>query len=303
MASLSYSSCFSFRSFFSPFFLTIVSLPLENWNGFTIGISKSEEEYQESINPAVSGDPHFKTWSGGKYDFHGICDLVLLQNPDFENGLGLNIHVRTKQLKQFSYVSAAVLQIGEDTLEVMGDNHETLYWINEEPNAELDEGINRLLISGYPISHHKVNSKETEFVVDLGGGTAIVMKSYKKFVRVSIEGATKESLGASLGMLGSYGSGEMVARDKKTKLANPNEFGQEWQVLPSESMLFHNLEGPQAPTKCKIPQASNVRRRLVESTISEDEAKIACAHVTSDEFDMCVFDIMATGDKDVVQAY
>lgn len=44
----------------------------------------------------ASGDPHINSWSGQTYDFHGGCDLVLLQDPDFANGLGLNIHIRTK---------------------------------------------------------------------------------------------------------------------------------------------------------------------------------------------------------------
>ena len=250
------------------------------------------------MNPSVSGDPHFKTWSGAKYDFHGVCDLVLLQNPGFENGLGMNIHVRTKQLKQFSYVSTAVLQIGDDTLEVMGGNHGSLHWINKEANAELDKGI-----SGFPISHHKANSQQDEFIVHLGGDKAIVMKTFKKFVRVSIEAPTKEAFGTSLGLLGSYGLGEMVARDKNTRLADANEFGQEWQVLPSDGMLFHNVEGPQAPAKCDVPQVSNVRRRLAQSKFTEEEAEIACARVNSEDFDLCVFDVMATGDKDVVGAY
>ena len=238
------------------------------------------------------------TWLEAKCDFHGVCDLVLLQNPGFENGLGMNIHVRTKQLKQFSYVSAVVLQIGDDTLEVMGDNHDAPYWINKQENAGLDQGIN-----GFPISHRKVHSKQDEFIVSLGDDKSIVMKTFKKFVRVSIDGATKESFGTSLGLLGSYGSGEMVARDKKTTLGNANEFGQEWQVLPSEGMLFHSVEGPQAPAKCAIPQVSNVRRRLLESKISEEEAEIACARVNAEDFDLCVFDVMATGDNDVVGAY
>ena len=35
-------------------------------------------------------------------------------------------------------------------------------------------------------------------------------------------------------------------------------------------MLFHNVEGPQAPKKCEIPQASNICRRLLESDVSQE---------------------------------
>ena len=117
---------------------------------------------------------------------------MLLQNPGFQEGLGMAIHVRTKQLKQFSYVSSAVLQIGDDTLEVMGDINKNLYWINKQENANLNKGIN-----GYPIFHRKVNSKQHEFTVDIGSNSSIVIRTFKKFVHASIKGATKESFGTS----------------------------------------------------------------------------------------------------------
>jgi len=237
-----------------------------------------------------------------KYDFHGVCDLVLLENPTFQKDFGMDIHVRTRQIKQFSYVSSAVLQIGNGTLEVMGDTHENLYWINKEPKSLADNGIIGL-INGYPISLQKENSKQYKFIVDLGDNASIILKTFKKFVHVSIEGATEERFGTSLGLLGAYGSGDRVARDGRTILEDTNIFGQEWQVLPQEGMLFHNVEGPQFPEKCDIPQTSNLRRRLAESDASEEEAKIACAHVNSEDFDLCVFDVMATGDKEVVGAY
>jgi hypothetical protein len=247
---------------------------------------------------SIKGDPHIQTWLGMKYDFHGVCDLVLLQNPDFQEGLGMDIHVRTKQLKQFSYVSSAVLRIGDETLEVMGDIHNSLYWVNKQPNASLEGGIH-----GYSISYRKVNSKQHEFVVQLGNDRSIVLKTFKKFVRVNFIGATKGIFGTSHGLLGSYGSGKMIGRDNITVMDDMNEFGQEWQVLPSDGMLFHNVEGPQAPEKCEIPVASNLRRRLAESTVSEETARVACGRVNSEDFDICVFDVMATGDKDVAGAY
>jgi hypothetical protein len=259
-------------------------------------------EREPEKSSSVTGDPHIEMWSGMKFDFHGVCDLVLLQNPDFDKKLGMDIHVRTEQLKQFSYVSSAVLRIGDDTLEVMGGNEDNLYWINQQANKNLDDGIVGFL-SGYPVFYKKVNSKQYEFTVKIGGKKSIVITTFKKFVRVSIRGATEESFGTSRGLLGSYGSGKMLARDSSMVLEDPNAFGQEWQVLPSEDMIFHDLSGPQAPEKCNIPLASTLRRRLGESEISEEEAEFACARVSLEDFDMCVFDVMATGDKDVVGAY
>lgn len=45
--------------------------------------------------PEAFGDPHFQTWTGLRFDYHGECDLVLLSAPMFEGG-PLDIHIRTK---------------------------------------------------------------------------------------------------------------------------------------------------------------------------------------------------------------
>ena len=68
-------------------------------------------------------------------------------------------------------------------------------------------------------------------------------------------------------------------------------------------MRFHNVEGPQTPANCDIPVASNVRCRLAESSVTEEETEFACGHVNPDDFDICVFDVMATGEMDVIGAY
>lgn len=44
----------------------------------------------------VCGDPHFKTWAGDYYDYQGQCELKFVSAPDFGNGVGLDIHIRTK---------------------------------------------------------------------------------------------------------------------------------------------------------------------------------------------------------------
>jgi len=259
-------------------------------------------DYCLAASGNAGGDPHFKTWVGKKYDFHGVCYLVLLQNPEYLDGLGMDIHIRTKQLKQFSYIGSAVLRIGDETLEVKGDINKSLFWINKQEGSIVDDSDIVGTISGYPISYKKSNAKQYEYVVDLNG-PSIVMKTFKSMVHVSVVDAKHTTFGSSHGLLGAYGSGELASRDNKRTFEDTNEFGQEWQVLPSEGMLFHNIEGPQAPEKCVVPHASNIRRRLLESDVSQEEARISCASVDPDVFEMCVFDVMATGDKDVVGAY
>ena len=84
----------------------------------------------------TGGNPHFKTWSGQKFDvsppslflecqaahevlcsrlkpylsfsfviqFHGGCDLVLVTNPAFASWLGMDIYIRTKIKTSWSHI-------------------------------------------------------------------------------------------------------------------------------------------------------------------------------------------------------
>lgn len=257
-----------------------------------------------SSTPGSGGDPHFFSWKGEHYDFHGVCDLVLLQNPNFNNGIGMDIHIRTKKTFQWSHISNAVLHIGTDSLEVAGGKGNK-YWIN---GVEGDEKVDKTFmlsnsIYGYPVVYTHVNDQEHKFDVYLGGEQRIEFKVWKTFVRVNIHNADAIDFNGSLGLLGSFEEGKKVARDKVSVIDDINEFGQEWQVLATEPNLFHSIEGPQF-NKCYIPSAKDMRRRLSESKISQEEAELVCSHVKStDDYDMCVFDVMATNDSEVAAAY
>jgi hypothetical protein len=259
----------------------------------------------------ASGDPHFKTWSGEHYDFHGVCDLILLKNPYFKADLGLDIHIRTKKIRQFSYISSAVLRIGEDLFELMGDKSPVNgfhYWVNGVKSSHVDLYKDDFMllpftISGYPITYRRLNSKQHEFTIDLGGNEKIIMKTWNELVRLDITGATSRDFGNSSGLMGTFGNGVHMARDNKSILQDVNKFGQEWQVRVYEPKLFHSVEGPQAPEQCILPSTSSLRRRLGESLITQEEAESACSKVTESDRDLCVFDVMATNDVGVVGAY
>jgi len=247
-----------------------------------------------------SGDPHFKTWTGERYDFHGLCDLVLLQNPDFEDKLGMDIHIRTKQTKQWSLISNAVLRIGEDTLEVKGSSKQEeghQYWINGVLGGSLKKGI-----SGFSILHSKPSSTQEEFEIIIDHHSSIIMKTFKDFVRVDVKGSS-DTFRGSRGLMGLYGSGARLGRQGEEAIEDFIVFGMEWQVLPSEDMLFHNVEGPQAPIQCVLPKLSNLRRRLEETGITLGDAELACSRVSKADFDSCVFDVLATNDKEIAGAY
>jgi len=247
----------------------------------------------------ATGDPHFIMWSSEKYDFHGVCDLVLLENPAFGLGKGMDIHVRTMKTRRWSYISSAVLRIGEDTFEVRRDG----YWLNGKKDASLESGI-----SGYSIKFKQLTEKakhdQQQYIVTLNSMESISFKTFGDMIRVDVESAKGESFKESHGLMGTYGTdSERVGRDHITVIQDFDEFGKEWQVGADEVSLFHNVEGPQAPEECKMPIASTNRRRLGETKVSMEDAEVACARLSGNDRDMCIFDVLAIDDTDVAGAY
>mmetsp|Transcript_27239 Transcript_27239/g.66120 ORF Transcript_27239/g.66120 Transcript_27239/m.66120 type:complete len:180 (-) Transcript_27239:339-878(-) len=100
-------------------------------------------------------------------------------------------------------------------------------------------------------------------------------------------------------------SRRIMGDDGSSRRRNSN-MENEWQVLPSDGKLFHEMARPQFPELCYLPEdpRGDRARRLAESDISEEAAEKACANL-KDELDRkdCVYDILATQDMDMVGAY
>jgi len=260
---------------------------------------------KRAVNGAF-GDPHVRTWGGEHFEYHGACDLVLVHNPDFANGLGMDIHIRNKRVKRWSYIDAAVLRIGDETFEIKGGVNTNEFWVNGVlGNSALENGLLPETIAGYAITFDwlkGITGNRRRFAIDLGNGEQVVFKTFQYFIRVNIIAVKEENFKSSVGLMGTYPEGKKVARDMTTILEDYNQFGQEWQVLPGEPMLFHTVEGAQAPEMCEMPIMAT-SRRLAESSITMAEAEIACSRVDEDDRDACIFDVLATEDKDMAGAY
>jgi len=267
------------------------------------------DEETESQPPAPAptgslGDPHFRTWKNEHFEYHGQCDLVLAKDKTFANGLGIDVHIRTKLIRFWSYIKQAAIRIGDDILEVEGTiDKKDNYWINFEPAGELTT------IGGFPVTSWWQNSYKRHFLIDLHSkfpNQKIQISTYKEFVRVDFLNSTAEAFGNTVGILGDFNSGKTFARDGSTVLDNFMDLGNEWQVLPDETMIFHDVADPQFPKKCLEPEdpQGQRRRRLGESTVSVEDAEKACATLT-DPLDRkdCVYDILATQDISMVGAF
>eukprot|EP00980_Cylindrotheca_fusiformis_P002380 scaffold556_cov193-Cylindrotheca_fusiformis.AAC.1 len=205
--------------------------------------------------------------------------MILVKDEEFAAGLGLEVQIRTKLVRFWSFIQNAAIRIGEDTLEMQGspelsvnksNNH---YWINSIYQGQVTS------LGGFPVTanyagKHKNkrwffskygggNKISRSFEIDLSSkypGQKIVIGSYKEFVR----------------------------------------------VLPENGMLFHNISQPQFPEKCIDPgaRAMKLRRRLGESSITNEQAEAACAPI-EDALDHkdCVYDVLVTQDLTMVGAY
>jgi hypothetical protein len=245
----------------------------------------------------VYGDPHFKTWGGKWFDFMGECDLKMIHAPHFDGeNKPLDVDVRTKIRYDYSYVESAAVKLGNDTLEVasFGD-----YFLNGVAGAAMPA-----FVGGYPVTHSNPSNKVHVFEIALSDSEKIVIKTFKDLVAVSVEDTDSKRLKGTLGMAGSYDKhGKMLGRDGETEMEDPTAFANEWQIRQDETSLFHVAKGPQHPEQCKLPEisTSDKRRRLGEG-LAREKAERACAHFSGEQFENCVFDVMAVGDIEIAQA-
>eukprot|EP00980_Cylindrotheca_fusiformis_P024287 scaffold11714_cov153-Cylindrotheca_fusiformis.AAC.1 len=240
----------------------------------------------EPIRPVKSGsqgDPHFKTWKNEHFEYHGQCDLLLTKDPSFADGLGLDVQIRTKLVRFWSYIKTAVIRIGDDVFEVEGSadgSGNIEYWYNLEHNAEIST------VGGFPVTFKKLdaNKHKTIVLIDLGSkypGHRIEISTWNEFVKVNFLNGSVAAFGNTFGMLGDFKTGKTLARDGVTEMHDFWALGKEWQVRPTDDMLFRHVEQPQFPKQCVEPEdpQGERRRRLEESSVSEEDAEKACSAI------------------------
>merc|ERR1712183_586179 len=135
----------------------------------------------------------------------------------------MDIHLRTKKTRRWSYISAAAIKIGEDIFEVSSSG----YWLNGKKNADLKAGI-----SGYPIKFSHLNEKhhQVQYVITINQHESIVFKTFTDMIRVDVESKNGDNFKDSFGLMGSYGEkSERIGRDHLTVIQDFDEFGKEWQ--------------------------------------------------------------------------
>jgi hypothetical protein len=268
---------------------------------FYDGTSENWKVCKGSVS-TVFGDPHILSWTGEYFDYMGQCDLVLVENEEFNQNQGFTVHIRAKTRYDFSYIESAAVMIGDDILEVgsYGD-----FFLNSVQGAqELTDGL--ATVGGYPVEYEMKNKKTHMFYIRMGKAGTVEIKTYKEIVSIKFDGMQGYAFGNSKGLMGDFYTGAHLSRDGKTVMEKEDDFGQEWQVdLTKEPLLF---DSPPPKGKCQLPKIpygakAQQARRLGEQEVSLEDAEKACAHLPEGQgHEQCVYDVLATNDLGAAEA-
>ncbi len=221
-------------------------------------------------------DPHFQTWHGVYYDYHGGCDLVLIQNPGFPGG-GLDLHIRTVRFGGYSGITNAVLRIGDNILEVVNDG---TYFLNG--------ALNSPALGSFPAP---LTITGTAYNVDLGTGQSVEINQWGTDLNVIVTGSGKD-FEQSVGLCGTWTTPIMLKRDLTDVYPDGNAFGEDWQVQPSDGNYFQATPSPQWPDSC-LPALTSGEGG---GEFNGDIAAQLCKEVREDRIEQCIFDVVTTQD-------
>jgi hypothetical protein len=130
----------------------------------------------------------------------------------------------------------------------------------------------------------------------LNEDSSILFKFYKQYLTINVSGDVKD-FGDSVGLLGDYHTGNMVSRDGVI-MDDFKSYGFEWQVNPDDPQLFMDAREPQLPYElCRLPTHPRPsRRKLRGDSVLLQQATEACSKLSGSDMELCINDIMSTGD-------
>jgi hypothetical protein len=265
-------------------------------------------------NAGGFGDPHFVMWNQKHFSFHGQCDLVFYSNSKFASGAGMIIQLRTEIRDHWSFIRSMAIRVGDQTFEIeKKDGPGMNFYYN---GKAVGQPISTL--AGYQVLKAEVVDKEwcgkrcsmfEVYRIDFKGHGHLEFHGWTNpILHMDLSSETLCTSGpcnisalgngfpfyhGSVGLVGNYQVSGFVARNG-TLLESANVFGQNWQVLDTEPMLFHKERHPQYPEPCIMPKRS--ARRITNQEI-RNMAQTVCSHLSDSLLDMCIFDVEATGDE------
>eukprot|EP00526_Cylindrotheca_closterium_P016106 CAMPEP_0113638554 /NCGR_PEP_ID=MMETSP0017_2-20120614/20201_1 /TAXON_ID=2856 /ORGANISM="Cylindrotheca closterium" /LENGTH=267 /DNA_ID=CAMNT_0000549675 /DNA_START=8 /DNA_END=811 /DNA_ORIENTATION=- /assembly_acc=CAM_ASM_000147 len=221
--------------------------------------------------------PHLITWKNDhiQQEYLGQCDLVMVHDGEFADGLGLDIHIRTKTAGSWSYIKSVSIKIGMDVLEIEGspnpNDEDAHYWYNGKYQEDLQD------MAGFPVEWSKPTEYTQQYNIDLDlqyPGKGITIDLFNQFIRIKLDG-DESVFGNTVGLLGDFRTGKKLARDGASELNDVVQLSDEWQVLPSEPRIFHEVAHPQFPENC-------IRQEHPLIVAPAEQAEVSCSRAFDD---------------------
>jgi len=222
---------------------------------------------------------------------------VLVQSQSFQDGKGLDIHVRTRIEHLYSLISGVAIKVGDSIFEL---NHDTV----GEPQFYVDgRAIHALPYSDEAFSAtvhtlpHEVWIVKI-FTIDLGQKSVVKINVMDRWITVDVKAANKDIAG-SVGLAGSFPDGRMLGRDGTDLSQDRNAYGSQWQVQEEEPKLFHSAPAghPMAPYgTCKLPTLDAHQHLRTENAEMYRMAVDACQKegLTAADLNDCIYDVSMT---------
>ena len=195
------------------------------------------------------------------------------------------------------HFEAGVVRLGDLTLEM----EKKQFYVNGEIKT-YDELP--FTLGDYTIYQFLNTPKKQVYIADLDG-LEIKFSFYKNMLSLTTDG--HKYLEDAVGILGQYPTGKMIGRDGQ-EMSTFEELAFEWQVQPAVDVkLFHNDRSPQLPyEKCRMPTAPRPSRKLLRTDRDLfQKALEACASKkhNDNDFELCIGDVVATGDVGMAEAW
>ncbi|XP_076136862.1 IgGFc-binding protein-like [Alosa pseudoharengus] len=232
-----------------------------------------------------SGDPHYRSFDGKKFDFQGTCTYLLskvisTQDPSLEpfevqvqnENRGGNIVV--------AYTKTTLITVYGHTIVLSSDNPGRVMLNNVFVNLPLALENGNLSI----FRRGRAGVVKTDFGLEM-------QFDWRSYVSVTVPSTYHGVLGGLCGNFNGHGNDDMLTPNK-TPAKNPTEFGESWKVK-KDSRCKDTCEGKTCH-KCDINSKQNEPFRKHCSILTDKTGPFKDCHSKEDPeqyYEDCVYDM------------
>ncbi|XP_062394660.1 IgGFc-binding protein-like [Sardina pilchardus] len=232
-----------------------------------------------------SGDPHYRSFDGKKFDFQGTCSYLLskvisTKDPSLEP---FEVQVQNENRgrnKAVAYTKTALIKVYEHIIILSSDSPGRVKLNNVFVNLPLTLDNGRLSI----FRRGRAGVVKTEFGLEM-------QFDWRSYVSVTVPSTYHGVLGGLCGNFNGHGNDDMLTPNE-TPAKNPTEFGKSWKVK-NDSRCKDTCEGKTC-YECDINSKQNEPFRKHCSILTDKTGPFKDCHsrVNPEQYyEDCVYDM------------